>query len=134
MSDVLYLTPKALSLRWLGMISEKTLANWRCANKGPRFKRFGSRIMYPLEFVEAWEAEQSHDSTSEYSARERSGTAPIHAVHAPLTRADIRALKKVAANTAAELAQVELAIEALAARREEVAAEHTKAMAALQTG
>ena len=51
MIAVLYLTPAQLCARWLGRISEKTLANWRSGKKGPRYKRFGSRILYPSRRV-----------------------------------------------------------------------------------
>jgi hypothetical protein len=31
---------------------------------GPRYLKIGSRVVYPLEFVEAWEARQVHASTT----------------------------------------------------------------------
>lgn len=34
--------------RMLG-IAPGTLANWRGENKGPRFARIGSRVVYPLD-------------------------------------------------------------------------------------
>lgn len=63
-----YLTPKELSERWEGKISVKTLANWRCdpIGKGPKFRRFGNKILYPLSGVEAYERANHFGSTSEY--------------------------------------------------------------------
>lgn len=68
MADESYLTPTELSQRWSGKISPKTLANWRCdrTGKGPPFRRFGNKILYPLSAVQAWEAAHQHTSTADY--------------------------------------------------------------------
>jgi hypothetical protein len=71
MAKAVYLSPQELSDRWGGKISTKTLANWRSdpRGRGPRYKRFGNRILYLLDVIEAWEELQSHQSTIEYSTR-----------------------------------------------------------------
>lgn len=51
--DRAYLTSKEVADRW--RLSDKTLANWRHAGKGPPFIRVGSRALYPIEGVNAWE-------------------------------------------------------------------------------
>lgn len=54
-----YLTPNEVALRLRGRINTKTLANWRSQKIGPRFTRFGNRILYSeLEF-ETWEQSQA---------------------------------------------------------------------------
>jgi hypothetical protein len=64
----IYLSPQELSARWEGRITVKTLANWRSdsAGRGPRFKRFGNRILYLVADVETFEAESSFVSTRDY--------------------------------------------------------------------
>lgn len=71
MSKVVYLSPRELSERWSGKISTKTLANWRASpdGPGPRYKRFGGRILYSVDDVVVWEEQQTHNSTAEYSTR-----------------------------------------------------------------
>lgn len=51
-----YLTPAELSKRWEGAVTTGTLANWRSKGTGPGYAKFGSRVRYPLDKVEAWEA------------------------------------------------------------------------------
>lgn len=55
------LTQKDLAVRW--RISPRTLEQWRWLGKGPRFIKVGARVIYPLEFVEAYEAERVHVCT-----------------------------------------------------------------------
>lgn len=50
-----YLTPQELVQRWNSAVTTGTLANWRNKGKGPAYTKFGSRVRYPLEKVEAWE-------------------------------------------------------------------------------
>ncbi|MFD3263124.1 DNA-binding protein [Phenylobacterium ferrooxidans] len=68
-----YLTPQEVSERWDGRITPKTLANWRCdeVGKGPRFKRFGNRILYPVADLETWEEENSYGTTKDYGKKDR---------------------------------------------------------------
>jgi predicted DNA-binding transcriptional regulator AlpA len=61
-SDTQFLTPAELVARWGGVISIRTLANWRSKGKGPRFVRLGGRtspLAYRLADIEAWEAAQT---------------------------------------------------------------------------
>lgn len=40
-------------------IPEKTLANWRNKRVGPPFRKFGRRVLYPLDQLEQWERDQT---------------------------------------------------------------------------
>ena len=51
-----FLTSKELSHRW--RLSDQTLANWRYAGKGPPFIRVGSRVLYPIDGIRAFELQQ----------------------------------------------------------------------------
>jgi hypothetical protein len=53
-----YLTPKQLEQRLEGAVKLLTLANWRASTprKGPPFVKIGSRVLYPIDKLEAWEA------------------------------------------------------------------------------
>ena len=55
------LSQKALAHRW--GISPRTLEQWRWRGKGPRYLKIGARVVYPLKFVEAYEATRVHVST-----------------------------------------------------------------------
>ena len=53
-----FLTPEELCERWQGVVTKKTLCNWRSTKNrlaGPRHVKIGGRILYPLENVEAYE-------------------------------------------------------------------------------
>ncbi len=53
MGERAYLTSKELADRW--RLSDQTLANWRYAGKGPPFIRVGTRVLYPVEGIHAFE-------------------------------------------------------------------------------
>ena len=53
MSERAYLTSKEVADRW--RLSDQTMANWRHAGKGPPFIRVGSRVLYPIEGITAFE-------------------------------------------------------------------------------
>lgn len=53
MSERAYLTSTEVADRW--RLSHQTLANWRSAGKGPPFIRVGSRVLYPMEGIAAFE-------------------------------------------------------------------------------
>lgn len=55
--DEIFLTPEQLMERWQGRIMEGTLANWRSQGKGPRHVKIGSKILYRLSDVKAFENE-----------------------------------------------------------------------------
>jgi hypothetical protein len=44
-------------------ISPRTLEGWRWRGEGPRFVKAGGRVLYRLEDVEAFEAEQLRQRT-----------------------------------------------------------------------
>lgn len=48
-----FLTSKEVAGRW--RLSDQTLANWRSAGKVPPFIRVGSRVLYPIEGIHAYE-------------------------------------------------------------------------------
>jgi len=45
-----------LAARW--KISPRTLERWRWLNQGPRYLKIGGRVVYRLEDIEAFEADQ----------------------------------------------------------------------------
>jgi hypothetical protein len=61
-----YLTAKEVSERLRGLIVVRTLANWRCEGKGPPYRRFGNRIVYPEREFELWAKARQFTSTAEY--------------------------------------------------------------------
>jgi hypothetical protein len=50
-----------LSIRW--SVSPRTLERWRWIGTGPRFLKIGGRVVYRIEDIEAYEAEQLRSST-----------------------------------------------------------------------
>lgn len=52
--------------------SERTLERHRANGTGPVFIKFGRRILYRLEDIEAWVKANTFRSTSDYGARDRS--------------------------------------------------------------
>lgn len=55
------LTLDGLAARW--HMSPRTLEQWRWRGIGPRYLKIGGRVIYPLEFVEAYEAAHVHQNT-----------------------------------------------------------------------
>ena len=58
-----------LAARW--NISHRTLERWRWTGEGTQFVKLGGRVVYRLEDVEAFEAEQTRSSTAHTSAPAR---------------------------------------------------------------
>lgn len=58
-----YLTEQQLAARWA--ISIKTLQGWRLKGEGVKFCRLGRSIRYKITEIEAYEASQERQSTSE---------------------------------------------------------------------
>lgn len=54
-----FLTPEDVSVRWRGVITPATLANWRSQKTGPSFMKAGNKILYPIESIERWEEENA---------------------------------------------------------------------------
>ena len=55
-----HLNQVELGRRW--RISHRTLERWRWLKRGPQYLKIGGRVVYRLEDVEAYEAEQVHGS------------------------------------------------------------------------
>ena len=45
--------------------SRDTLARWRSNNEGPRYLQFGRTILYPLDELQMWEAQQLRSGTAQ---------------------------------------------------------------------
>jgi hypothetical protein len=58
----LHLTPKEVADR-LRLKSIETLAHWRNKRRGPPFRKFGSRVLYPLDLLGEWERQQTVETT-----------------------------------------------------------------------
>lgn len=56
------LTQDELAARW--RVSPRTLEQWRWRGIGPRHLKIGGRVIYPLDEVEAFEAERLHQNTA----------------------------------------------------------------------
>lgn len=56
-----FLTPSELRTRWAGAFTLGTLANRRHKKLGPAFVKFGAKVLYPLDEVEKWEAQNRRD-------------------------------------------------------------------------
>jgi len=61
-----FLSPREVESRL--RISRKTLANWRSdpAQPGPRYRRYGNKILYPESGLTEWEAAHEFRSTQDY--------------------------------------------------------------------
>jgi predicted site-specific integrase-resolvase len=57
-----HLNQRELAERW--NISQRTLERWRWVGDGPQFLKLGGRVVYRVEDVERYEAEQLRDSTT----------------------------------------------------------------------
>ena len=60
--SVKHLNQIDLACRW--DISPRTLERWRWLGQGPRYLKIGGRVVYRLDDVEAYEAQQARTSTS----------------------------------------------------------------------
>ena len=59
------MTPHQLIERWLGLVTEKTLANWRCVGDGPRYTKIGGKVAYSVEAVEEYERRRERKDIKE---------------------------------------------------------------------
>ena len=57
-----HLNQVELSRRW--RLSPRTLERWRWMGEGPRYLKIGGRVVYRVEDVEAYEAQQTRESTA----------------------------------------------------------------------
>jgi hypothetical protein len=55
-----HLNQVELGRRW--RISHRTLERWRWLKQGPRYLKIGGRVVYRLEDIEAYEAEQARSA------------------------------------------------------------------------
>ncbi len=46
-------------------VSERTLERWRVEGNGPRFRRFGRRVVYALGDLDSWANDRCYQSTSQ---------------------------------------------------------------------
>ena len=70
-----HMNQNALAARWA--ISPRTLERWRWAGEGPQFIKLGGRVVYRLEDVEAFEAEQIRQATPNMSRPSRGSGAVL---------------------------------------------------------
>ncbi len=54
--DIKHLNQTELARRW--RISPRTLERWRWVKQGPAFLKIGKHVVYRIEDIEAYEAEQ----------------------------------------------------------------------------
>ncbi len=52
-----FLTPDALLERWGNAVVKQTLSNWRHLGKGPPSQKIGAKVVYPIDGLEKYEAE-----------------------------------------------------------------------------
>lgn len=52
---------------YLGL-KRKTLDNWRTQGRGPRYVKFGARVLYPVAELDAFAAASLRTSTAKSSA------------------------------------------------------------------
>ncbi|MGE5548237.1 MAG: helix-turn-helix transcriptional regulator [Solirubrobacterales bacterium] len=62
MNGVTYLSPKQAAERL--RLSEKTLERWRSQGSGPRYLKFGTRVRYRADDLDAWAEKHARFSTS----------------------------------------------------------------------
>jgi hypothetical protein len=60
--SVKHLNQVELSRRW--NLSARTLERWRWLGQGPHYLKIGGRVVYRLDDVEAYEAQQVRTSTA----------------------------------------------------------------------
>jgi hypothetical protein len=56
-----YITPTHLAARWY--ITTHTLDQWRWNGNGPRFHKFGRKILYHIDDIQKFEAGKAHYNT-----------------------------------------------------------------------
>ncbi len=80
-------TPSTQSVRYLTndeaanflRLSPRTLEKQRVIGGGPRFRKFGRRVMYALADLEAWADARSFEATSDPDYAARRARAASHA-------------------------------------------------------
>jgi predicted site-specific integrase-resolvase len=69
--QVKHLNQTEVAQRW--SVSPRTLERWRWIGQGPRFLKVGRRVVYRIEDIEAYEAEQLRTSTLRPEPRAQAG-------------------------------------------------------------
>lgn len=59
-------------------LSPRTLEKQRVIGGGPRFRKFGRRVMYAVADLEAWADQRSFEATSDLEYAERHGAESRH--------------------------------------------------------
>jgi len=72
-----HFSPIDLAIRW--KISPRTLEGWRYEEKGPTYLKLGSRVVYRLEDIEAYEAEIRQKILARKAKSQAQTTAPVGA-------------------------------------------------------
>lgn len=55
MSKKHYLTQDEVAERYRGLVSVRTLANWRSLRIGPKFTKIGKTVLYDEAELDAWD-------------------------------------------------------------------------------
>lgn len=55
MSKKRYLTQEEVADRYRGLVSVRTLANWRSQRRGPKFTKIGKTVLYEEGELDAWD-------------------------------------------------------------------------------
>lgn len=66
-----HINQKQLARRW--SLSTRSLERWRASGEGPIYLKVGSRVLYRLVDIEAFEAERLHESTATPLASRQAG-------------------------------------------------------------
>jgi hypothetical protein len=69
-------------------VSTKTLANWRSQGLGPKFKKLGNRVFYPLAAVEECMEQNEFSSTRDYAEKRAARTPEPADVEPPASAVD----------------------------------------------
>jgi hypothetical protein len=64
--DLRHLNQTQLARRW--SISPRTLERWRWLGQGPPYLKIGGRVLYRVNDIEAYEAQQVRTSTASTAA------------------------------------------------------------------
>lgn len=55
MSKRSYLTQDEVAERYRGLVSVRTLANWRSMRIGPKYTKIGKTVLYEVGELDAWD-------------------------------------------------------------------------------
>ena len=66
------MTPDSLADRW--KLTVRTLGQWRCNGRGPKYVKIGKEIFYRIQAVESFEESKEQRSTSALPSHDNSLT------------------------------------------------------------